>query len=148
MKKFVFTLESLKKYNNQILDSEKSVLGRLRAELSELKEQEQQKLMQIDEERDKLAQLLQNGTDAMRLSVHKKYISSLQQEIYKLQAQQVQKSIEIEKQLDKVVDATKEVSKVEKLEEKQLEEYKYQAQKESEQFIEEFVSNAAAREGR
>ena len=35
MKKFKFTLESLKKYNEQILDSEKNQLGRLRAELAE-----------------------------------------------------------------------------------------------------------------
>ena len=36
MKKFHFTLQSLKKYNDQVLDSEKSILGRLRAELAEM----------------------------------------------------------------------------------------------------------------
>ena len=36
MKKFKFTLESLKKYNEQILDSEKNQLGRLRAELADI----------------------------------------------------------------------------------------------------------------
>ena len=36
MKKFNFTLQSLKKYDDQVLDSEKSILGRLRAELAEM----------------------------------------------------------------------------------------------------------------
>ena len=82
----------------------------------------------------------------MRISLHKKYISSLQQDIYRIKAAIVQKEEEVQLQLQKVVDATKEVSKIEKLEEKQIEQYKYEEQKESEQFIEEFVSNSTFRE--
>lgn len=52
------------------------------------------------------------------------------------------KEREIEKQLEAVIDATKEVSKLEKLEEHQIEEYKAAEQKENELFIEEFVSNS------
>ena len=52
------------------------------------------------------------------------------------------KEREIERQLEVVVEATKEVSKLEKLEEQQIEEYKAAEQKETEAFIEEFVSNA------
>jgi len=44
-----------------------------------------------------------------------------------------------------VVEATKDVKTLEKLEEKQLEEYKALENKENEQFIEEFVSNASIR---
>ena len=53
----------------------------------------------------------------------------------------------IEKQLGIVVEATKDVKTLEKLEEKQLEEYKALETKENEQFIEEFVSGAAIRNG-
>ena len=49
--------------------------------------------------------------------------------------------------MQKVIDATKEVSKLEKLEEKQLEEYRYAAQKEQEQIIEEFVTNGSSNGG-
>ena len=52
---------------------------------------------------------------------------------------------EIEKQLAVVVDATKDVKTLEKLEEKQLEEYKAAEGKENELFIEEFVSGGAVR---
>ena len=48
----------------------------------------------------------------------------------------------IEAQLQNVIEATKEVSKLERLEEHQLEDYKAAEQKETEMFIEEFVSNA------
>ncbi len=141
MKKFKFTLESLKKYNEQILDSEKNTLGRMRAQLSELMNALDEKFREIDEATEKLKELLQIGTNATRLSLHKKYISSLQQDVYRIKAQIEQKNREIAKQLENVIVATQEVSKLEKLEEQQIEEYKHAERKETEQFIEEFVSN-------
>lgn len=144
MKKFNFTLQSLKKYNDQMLDSEKSVLGRLRAELAEMQAELDAKTAEYELSIDKLNELVRGGTTAMRLSLHKKYVSSLQQDIYRIKGRMVQKRDEVEQQLQRLIDATKEVSKLEKLEEKQLEEYRYAAQKEQEQIIEEFVSNGSS----
>ena len=78
----------------------------------------------------------------MRLSLHKKYVSSLQQDIYRIKGLMAHKREEIENQLQKVIDATKEVSKLEK-----LEEYRYASQKEQEQIIEEFVTNGSSNGG-
>ncbi len=147
MKKFNFTLQSLKKYNDQVLDSEKSVLGRLRAELAEMQAELDAKTEEYELSIDKLNELVRGGTTAMRLSLHKKYVSSLQQDIYRIKGRMAQKRDEIEQQLQRVIEATKEVSKLEKLEEKQLEEYRYAAQKEQEQIIEEFVSNGSSNGG-
>ena len=147
MKKFNFTLQSLKRYNDQVLSGEKSVLGRLRAELAEQQSLLDEKTAEYEQSIIKLNALVSEGTTAMRLSLHKKYVSSLQQDIYRIKAQMVQKREEIEIQLEKVVEATKEVSKLEKLEEKQLEEYRYAAQKEEELRIEEFVSNGVSNSG-
>lgn len=144
MKNFNFTLQSLKKYNDQMLDSEKSVLGRLRAELAEMQAELDAKTAEYELSIDKLNELVRGGTTAMRLSLHKKYVSSLQQDIYRIKGRMAQKRDEVEQQLQRVIDATKEVSKLEKLEEKQLEEYRYAAQKEQEQIIEEFVSNGSS----
>ena len=144
MKKFNFTLQSLKKYNDQMLDSEKSMLGRLRAELAEMQAELDAKTAEYELSIDKLNELVRGGTTAMRLSLHKKYVSSLQQDIYRIKGRMAQKRDEVEQQLQRVIDATKEVSKLEKLEEKQLEEYRYAAQKEQEQIIEEFVSNGSS----
>ncbi len=140
-------MQSLKKYNDQVLDSEKSVLGRLRAELAEMQGELDAKTAEYEQSIDKLNQLVQGGTTAMRLSLHKKYVSSLQQDIYRIKGRMEQKREEIENQLQKVIEATKEVSKLEKLEEKQLEEYRYAAQKEQEQIIEEFVTNGSSNGG-
>ena len=147
MKKFNFTLQSLKRYNDQVLSGEKSVLGRLRAELAEQQALLDEKTAEYEQSIIKLNALVSEGTTAMRLSLHKKYVSSLQQDIYRIKAQMAQKREEIEIQLEKVVEATKEVSKLEKLEEKQLEEYRYAAQKEEELGIEEFVSNGVSNSG-
>lgn len=147
MKKFNFTLQSLKRYNDQVLSGEKSVLGRLRAELAEMQADLDAKNAEYEQSIVKLNSLVSEGTTAMRLSLHKKYVSSLQQDIYRIKAQMSQKREEIEIQLEKVVEATKEVSKLEKLEEKQLEEYRYAEQKEEEQRIEEFVSNGVSNGG-
>lgn len=144
MKKFNFTLQSLKKYNDQMLDSEKSVLSRLRAELAEMQAELDAKTAEYELSIDKLNELVRGGTTAMRLSLYKKYVSSLQQDIYRIKGRMAQKRDEVEQQLQRVIDATKEVSKLEKLEEKQLEEYRYAAQKEQEQIIEEFVSNGSS----
>jgi flagellar FliJ protein len=54
----------------------------------------------------------------------------------------IAKDTEVQRQLAIVIAATQEVSTLEKLEEKQLEEYRKAAQHEDELFIEEFVQNA------
>lgn len=143
-------MQSLKKYNDQVLDSEKSILGRLRAELAEMQSELDAKVAEYEQSIDKLNELVRGGTihtTAMRLSLHKKYVSSLQQDIYRIKGLMAHKREEIETQLQKVIDATKEVSKLEKLEEKQLEEYRYASQKEQEQIIEEFVTNGPSNGG-
>ena len=105
------------------------------------------KVAEYEQSIDKLNELVRGGTTAMRLSLHKKYVSSLQQDIYRIKGLMAHKREEIENQLQKVIDATKEVSKLEKLEEKQLEEYRYASQKEQEQIIEEFVTNGSSNGG-
>ena len=70
---------------------------------------------------------------------------TLQQEIHECEQRAILKQQEIDKQLSVVVDATKDVRTLEKLEEKQLEEYKAAEGKENELFIEEFVSGGAVR---
>ena len=70
---------------------------------------------------------------------------TLQQEIHAREFNAARKQEEINKQLGIVVEATKDVRTLEKLEEKQLEDYKAAAVKENEQFIEEFVSGQSIR---
>ncbi|MBO6232176.1 MAG: flagellar export protein FliJ [Ruminiclostridium sp.] len=142
MKKFVFTLQRLKEFREQTLDTEKGTLAELRAELRELESELQQILEDIARLNRELMELYKKGTTANDIAVHKRYINNKQQELHMKRHQILMQNRKIEQQLQAVIDATKEVSKLEKLEEHQLEDYKAAEQKENEQFIEEFVSNS------
>ncbi|MBR5088086.1 MAG: flagellar export protein FliJ [Ruminiclostridium sp.] len=142
MKKFVFTLQKLKEYREQTLDTEKGTLAELRAELRELEAELEHILEEIVKLNRDLSELYERGTTANDIAVHKRYINNKQQELHMKRHQILMQNRKIEAQLETVIDATKEVSKLERLEEHQIEEYKAAEQKETEQFIEEFVSNA------
>ena len=99
----------------------------------------------VDEQSEQLNRVYRMGAVASEIAMRKRYIVTLQQEINLKEQQAILKQQEIEDQLSVVVEATKDVKTLEKLEEKQLEEYNHQATKENEQFIEEFVSGQTVR---
>jgi flagellar FliJ protein len=70
----------------------------------------------------------------------KRFITVKQQEGHELRRAIAAKEAQVENQLAVVIEATKDVSTLEKLEERQLDEYKQAQMKEEELFIEEFVS--------
>ena len=142
MKKFVFTLERLKQYREQTLETEKGTLAELRGELNRQQSELEGILEELARLNRELLEKYQRGTTPTDISVHKRYISAKQQELHMKRHQILMKEREIEAQLQTVIEATKEVSKLEKLEEHQIEEYRAAEQKENELFIEEFVSNA------
>lgn len=142
MKKFVFTLETLKRYRNQTLETEKGTLAEIRGEAERLKAELEDILEELARLNRELTMMYEKGTTPADISVHRRYISAKQQELHLKRHQIMQKEREAEAQLEKVIEATKEVSKLDKLEEQQIEEYKAAEQKENELFIEEFVSNA------
>lgn len=145
MKKFEFTLQKLMDFREQELDRQKNTLALLQADLKRLEEARSDLEEKVSVESEQLGRVFMLGSSANEISMRKRYIVSLQQEIHIKEQQEIQKKQEIEAQLGVVVEATKDVRTLEKLEEKQLEEYKAAAQKENEQFIEEFVSGKAVR---
>ncbi len=147
MKKFQFTLQKLMDFREQELDRQKNTLSALRGELVKIEDATAELRRKVFSESQELERICAEGAQAYEISMRKRYIVTLQQEIHQKEAQAIQKKAEIEAQLGVVVEATKDVKTLEKLEEKQLEEYKALETKENEQFIEEFVSNASARGG-
>lgn len=145
MKKFQFTLQKLMDYREQELDRQKNTLNALRGELNKIEAAAADLRRKVFAESTELERVCTQGAQAYEISVRKRYIVTLQQEIHMREAQAVQKRQEIDAQLGIVVEATKDVKTLEKLEEKQLEEYRALENKENEQFIEEFVSNASLR---
>ncbi len=145
MKKFQFSLQKLKDFREQELDRQKNALNVLRGELMTIEEKTQRLKKQVITETAELDRVCSEGAQIFDISFRKRYIVTLQQEIHAKEAEAVKKQAEIDSQLSVVVEATKDVKTLEKLEEKQLEEYKALETKENEQFIEEFVSGAALR---
>jgi len=145
MKKFRFTLDKLKKYREQILEAEKNTLGILRRELRELNAELDGLIKLVDFKSDELEYIMLKGITPADLASRKRFITVKQQEIHQTRHSIQCKEEEIEAQLNVVVEATREVATLEKLEERQLEEYKMQDLKEQERFIEEFVVNCEQR---
>ena len=138
MKKFKFTLDRIKQYRIQIEEMEKNDLAALRAQLRELEEQEADIRKAIAAKSEELRRLYRRGAFPNEISVANRYLTFKKQELEMKRGEIEEKNKEIEKKLQEVIEATQEVKKMEKLEEHQLEEYKQQELKESENFIEEF----------
>ena len=145
MKKFQFSLQKLMDFREQELDRQKNTLSMLQADLRRIQEAREVLLDKVDEQSEQLERVCRLGSSASDIAMRKRYIVTLQQEIHLKEQQALQKQQEIEQQRGVVVEATKDVKTLEKLEEKQLEEYNHQAGKENEQFIEEFVSGQTVR---
>ena len=139
MKKFHFSLQKLMDFRQQELDKQKNTLGALQAELRKIHEDAEHIRAELEEQSAELVRICSRGAQAYDIANRKRYIVTLQQEIHAKELQ------EIDKQLNVVVEATKDVKTLEKLEEKQLEEYRSKEIKENEQFIEEFVSGQTVR---
>ena len=145
MKRFQFTLQKLMDFRQQELDRQKNTLSALQADLQRMHQEKEELIHRVEQSSEELDVVCRQGAQAYEISVRKRYIVSLQQEIHAHEFSISMKQEEVNKQLGVVVEATKDVRTLEKLEEKQLEEYKAAATKENEQFIEEFVSGQSIR---
>ncbi|MCM1579209.1 MAG: flagellar export protein FliJ [Ruminococcus sp.] len=146
MKKFRFTLDKLLDYKGQILDREKNDLAALnlaRADALELKaglEAEQRR------NRDDFNRKAAGGISPADMLTFTNYHNVLQMRIEDTQREIEELEEKIARQLNVVTEASKEVKSLEKLEEKQLEDYRFKVQKSEENFIEEYVNGAAVRQ--
>ncbi len=145
MKRFRFSLQKLKDFREQELDRQKNALSLLQADLRRIEEARETLERKLSEQAEQLDRVYRLGSTASEIAMRKRYIVTLQQEIHIKEQQAIEKQAEIEQQLGVVVEATKDVKTLEKLEEKQIEEYNHAAAKENEQFREELVSGQTVR---
>ena len=145
MKRFQFTLQKLMDFRQQELDRQKNTLSALQADLQRMHQEKEELIRRVEQSSEELDVVCRQGAQAYEISVRKRYIVSLQQEIHAHEFSISMKQEEVNKQLGVVVEATKDVRTLEKLEEKQLEDYRFKAAKADEQFIEEYVNGASVR---
>jgi len=147
MKRFKFTLHKLQHYKVQILDREKDTLAYLHRQHQLLKDEKSNHEKQLtDSNEDYIKQALK-GLNVTQVQVFKGYHKSLSDKIAELEEAIKRAEYKVAQQVKVVVEATKEVKTLEKLEEKQLEEYNSNLAKAEEKFIDEFILNQTYRAG-
>ncbi|WP_027400168.1 flagellar export protein FliJ [Anaerovorax odorimutans] len=141
MKKFNFSLSTVHKYKNQILDNLKSQHATI---LAALKDQENILLKLEDKHKNinnEFNSKNKQGLILIEAIGYKRYLKILENKI-KEEKDKLNslKETESEKKTQ-VIEARKEVASLDKLKEKRLDEYNKALQKKEEQSVEEFVSN-------
>ncbi len=142
MKRFEFSLNKLMGYKQQILDREKNDLAHLRRQQQQMQEEKELLEETLRRSAEEFRDLSGKGISVMQVTMFKSYHQSLRMQIRDLEDAIENMEKKVQKQLGVVIEATKEVSSLEKLEEKQLEAYNFKVAKAEEQFIAEYVMNS------
>lgn len=140
MKKFVFSMQKMRDYKKQILESEKNVLMGFRRERNEC----ESKIAELQDTLERLRKDahddITKGTTATNLMFYSIQMDGAKREITDTKYLLKMIDMKIDKQRRVVVKLSQEVSGLDKLEEEQREEYNRLLAKENETAIEEFLS--------
>lgn len=141
MKKFVFSLEKVLRFHEQELDVKKQELAAIKSNLHELDLMIQEKkleLVQLNQEMSRA--IITVGLNARDLAVYKMYFRTAEHQIRQLEEQRADLQIKADEKQESVVQTNQEISGLEKLRDKQLEQYNTITRKQQELEIEEFIS--------
>ena len=141
MKKFKFTLDKLKSFKEQVKKKEENELAALRMRYHELIAEREAMEVELEKKNNEFIENSAKGMTAREVVTAKGFISYLIDGIKAKNKEIAAQNTKVQRQLHVVIEATKEVTTLEKLEEKQLAEYKFKAAKADEAFIEEYVNN-------
>lgn len=140
MKKFVFTMQKMRDYKKQILESEKNKLMGLIREKNELEEKMEELEMIMDNLRRTSNEAVAKGTTASELMFYSMQMDGVKRDQVQTRYQINFAEMKIDNQRRRVVKQSQELSGLDKLEEQQREEYRRLEAKENEMIIEEFLS--------
>lgn len=146
MKKFRFTLDRLKDYKEQVFDEEKNRLAQLRMQLRAVEERIDALRRAFDRLAREMQQRQSSGVTILELRAYEMQRENIRAQLETLARERQKAEQAVQRQVQVVVAASQEVSGLEKLEEKQVEEYNYLLNKENELVISEFISQKLARE--
>jgi len=139
MKSFTFSLERMREYRNQVLDTEKNILMVLHKRLFEIEENirlcEIFRRQKQEEIRGKQLQ----GSTMRELEECKFYLENTRKQLEALEEERIQAALEVERQRKVVLKASQDVTSLDKLEERQLEEYHFLEARDNEKVLQEQV---------
>lgn len=140
MKKFKFSLSHMMDYRNRILDEEQGSLQKIKGEYDRIQQQIDYMTKMFDEVSSKVNEAQRQGTTMGELQILLTQLGSIRVQLKELDAAQKETAERLERQREVVIEANKEVSKLEKLQDKQYESYRRKVEKADEQRIEELVT--------
>ena len=147
MKKFTFSLEKVLSFKQQILNVKLNELALFQLQLSELeKEIDDLNNKFIDTNR-KMVEEMQIGLNSNDISIYKTYFNTLNQKIQKYIEDKRQLLEVIAQKRADIVLANSEISGLEKLRDKQLDEYLKNKQKSDELAMDEYVNQVRSSAG-
>jgi flagellar FliJ protein len=140
MKKFQFSLQKLLDYKNAILTEEKNKLAMLQASKNKLLQKAADLDSQLKNVYLKLQQKTDEGTTISQIQGYSFQIENGKQEMKALQQEIEQLEASIQKQLQVVIGLSQETAELDKLKEKQWEQYQEEERKAQELVIAEYLS--------
>ena len=147
MKKFAFSLERMLNFQSQNLEKEMGILGRMTAERDALEAQKQDMAEKAAGVQADIARREAEGTTIFMLKACFSILESARNQLEEMEEELRLLQAGLERQRQIVTEASREVKKLEKLKEKQLEEYHRGEAKEQQETIAEHVACNFVRRG-
>ena len=147
MKKFAFSLERMMNFQSQNLEKEMGILGRMTAERDALEARKRDMAEKAAGIQAEIARREAEGTTIFMLKACYSILESARNQLEELEKERKLLQAGLERQRQVVTEASREVKKLEKLKEKQLEEYHRGEAKEQQETIAEHVAGNFVRRG-
>lgn len=147
MKKFAFSLERMLNFQSQNLEKEMGILGRMTAERDALEARKRDMAEKAAGIQAEIARREAEGTTIFMLKACYSILESARNQLEELEKERKLLQAGLERQRQVVTEASREVKKLEKLKEKQLEEYHRGEAKEQQETIAEHVARNFVRRG-
>ncbi len=147
MKKFAFSLERMLNFQSQNLEKEMGILGRMTAERDALEARKRDMAEKPASIQAEIARREAEGTTIFMLKACYSILESARNQLEELEKERKLLQAGLERQRQVVTEASREVKKLEKLKEKQLEEYHRGEAKEQQETIAEHVAGNFVRRG-
>ena len=146
MKKFQFSLSKVLDYKDQVLEKEKNHLANLHAKKARIDQCINDFQVEFEAVNQRFTKETAQGISVIQIKTFEFQLQSIRLQIKQLQSEQKALSQTIEKQIQVVIEASQEVTGLDKLEEKQRMEYNIEQAKGNEAQIAEFVSSRLIRQ--
>lgn len=145
MKKFEFSLSHVLDYRERLLDEEKGALQRIKAERDEIAANIRRLEDSFTQVSLKMVRAQTEGTTILEIQKLNAQLENIRMQLEQQQKELQKAELKVDHQMKVVIAANQEVTKLDKLQERQLEEYRHEVNKAEEDRVDEFVAQNLAR---